>query len=468
MQTVTFANLWIDGRWQSNVSVRIDAGGAIVNLQPNHAPADAAVVRGLTLPGLADAHCHAFQRLLPAWTQQARSSSEDFWSWREAMYAAAAQLGAAELEAVAARCYLELLRGGYTEVAEFLYLHRLSGQPQGVLDADAAISRAATRAGIGLTLLPALYQYGDFGRVAPSSGQARFVRSAEQFLDDFAELQRRYPAAGGTSLGVAFHSLRAVELHTIEELSAELRRSPRCAALHIHVAEQPAEVEACRRHYGSTPVALLAERGLLDARWALIHAIHTDARELAQIAGSGASLVLCPTTEADLGDGCADAARFLEAGGHLAIGSDSNIVRHAFGELRQLEWALRLLRGRRNVLAAPSSPAVADRLYQEVLAGGWRALGRQRGGTLGTGARADFVTFDAAEGDWPQLPPEYYMSALVFGAEAAVARQVLVGGRWVIRDGRHAHEAEIDAAYRATLQRLRPALSAALARNKNG
>jgi formimidoylglutamate deiminase len=476
MQTVTFAHLWIDGAFRANVAVQIDDAGSVMRLtagpsaaqqmgtEPSAAARSAAYVPGLTLPGLGDAHCHAFQRLLPAWTQRARTSGghlrpagEDFWSWREAMYTAAAKIGYQDLEAIAARCYLDLLRGGYTGVAEFLYLHRLARGSNAPLDADVAIARAAARTGIRLTLLPTLYQHSHFGRAAPTPGQSPFIRSTDQFMQDLRELQRRYPPDGETALGVAFHSLRAVDVDTIASVAGELAAGGRCAVIHIHVAEQPAEVSGCRDHYGSTPVALLAERGLLDPRWALIHATHTTTAELTQIAASGATLVLCPTTEADLGDGCADAAHFLDAGGRLAIGSDSNIGCNALRELRQLEWAQRLLRGRRNVLATAAEPAVADRLYAAVLQGGWTALGRD-GGL----ARADFVTFDANEGDWQQLPPEYYLSALVFGANAPLARHVMVGGRWVIRDGRHAQEAEIDARYRATLERLKLPLRTAL------
>jgi formimidoylglutamate deiminase len=476
MQTVTFAHLWIDGAFRANVAVQIDDEGRATRLtagpsaaqqmgtEPSAAARSAAYVPGLTLPGLGDAHCHAFQRLLPAWTQRARTSGgqllpagEDFWSWREAMYTAAAKIGYQDLEAIAARCYLDLLRGGYTGVAEFLYLHRLGRGSNAPLDADVAIARAAARTGIRLTLLPTLYQHSHFGRAAPAPGQSPFIRSTDQFMQDFRELRRRYPADGETALGVAFHSLRAVDVDTIASVAGELNAGGQCAVMHMHVAEQPAEVAGCRDHYGSTPVALLAERGLLGPHWALIHATHTTAAELTQIAASGATLVLCPTTEADLGDGCADAAHFLDAGGRLAIGSDSNIGCNALRELRQLEWAQRLLRGRRNVLASASEPAVADRLYAAALQGGWTALGRA--GDLG---RADFVTFDANEGDWQQLPPEYYLSALVFGATAPVARQVMVGGRWLIRDGRHAQEAEIDARYRATLERLKLPLRTAL------
>jgi formimidoylglutamate deiminase len=473
MLTVTFANLWIDGAFRANVAVQIDDEGRVTRMTPGPSAAQqsgtersaaarsAAYVPGLTLPGLGDAHCHAFQRMLPAWTQRSRIAGEDFWSWREAMYTAAAKIGYEDLEAIAARCYLDLLRGGYTGVAEFLYLHRLVRGAKPALDADVAITRAAARTGIRLTLLPTLYQHSNFGRAAPTPGQAPFIRSSEHFMQDWSELARRYPSDGEIALGAAFHSLRAVDVDTIASVSAQLVADGRCAVTHMHVAEQPAEVAACRDHYGTTPVALLAERGLLGKQWALVHGVHTTADELTQIAASGATLVLCPTTEADLGDGCADAAHFLAAGGQLAIGSDSNIGCNAWGELRQLEWALRLLRGRRNVLASSSQPAVADRLYHAVLDGGWAALGRS-GPAVGDLGRADFVTFDSNEGDWAQLPPEYYLSALVFGCMAPVARQVMVGGRWVIRDGRHAQEAEIDARYRAMLERLKLPLRTAL------
>src|ERR1039458_7316754 len=327
MLTVTFANLWIAGAFRANVAVQIDDEGDVVRMTPGPSAAEqlgtersaaarsAAFVPGLTLPGLGDAHCHAFQRLLPGWTQRGRGTGDDFWGWREAMYAAAAKLGAEELEAPPAPSSLGLLRGGYTGVAEFIYLHRLARGGSAALDADVAIARAAARTGIRLTLLPTLYQHGGFGRAAPAAGQTPFIRSSEQFLRDFGELLARYPPEGETVLGAAFHSLRAVDIDTVAQVAAQLASDGRCAVTHIHVAEQPAEVAACRQQYGSTPVALLAERGLLGPRWALVHATHTDEAELEQIAASGATLVLCPTTEADLGDGCADAAYFLAAGG---------------------------------------------------------------------------------------------------------------------------------------------------------
>src|ERR1700722_13589206 len=252
MQLITFANLWIDGAWRSDVAVEIDDLGRIARLltgpsaaeqsaaEQSSARRSSAYVPGLTLPGVADAHCHAFQRMLPAWTQRARSAGEDFWSWREAMYTAAAKIGYDDLEAIAARCYLDLLRGGYTGVAEFLYLHRLGRAASPALDADVAIARAAARTGIRLTLLPALYQHSNFGRAAPTPGQLPFIRSSGQFMQDWSELARRYPPEGQITLGVAFHSLRAVDIDTIAEVASQLAADGRRAVTHIHVAEQPA------------------------------------------------------------------------------------------------------------------------------------------------------------------------------------------------------------------------------------
>ena len=466
MHTVTFQHLWVEGQWRRDVEVHIDDAGCIAHLSPAaSAPADASrYVVGLTLPGLADAHCHAFQRVLPPWTQRRRAAAgaavDDFWSWREAMYAVAGLVTAAELEAITARCYLELLRGGYAGVAEFLYLHRLTASHRGLLDADTAVVVAAQRVGIRLTLLPALYQHGGFGAAPAARGQMRFVRSSAQFLEDWRELTCRYPAASEVVLGAAFHSLRAVELDTVVAISDRLLADERCTMMHLHIAEQPQEVEACLRHYGETPVALLEEHGLLGARWALVHGIHTRLEELECIARSQATLVLCPTTEADLGDGCADPRPLLAAGGRLAIGSDSNIGRNPYAELRQLEWALRLKTGRRNVLASVEQPAVADHLYAAVLAGGWRAVGRPVPGAVGTAA--DFATFDALAGDAAPEEPENYLSALVFDIPAPSARQIMVGGRWLIRDGVHREQERIDSDYRAVIARLAAPLRSAL------
>jgi formimidoylglutamate deiminase len=446
MARLTFENLWVNGRWEADATVETADGSEHCEY-----------VRGLTLPGIASAHCHAFQRLLPAWTQRARGANDSFWTWRSTLYAAAASMGPAELEAIAARCYLDLLRGGYTGVAEFLYLHRVAARPEDPPNADQAVARAAKRVGISLTLLPALYQHSDFGRVPPAPAQQPFIRSTAQFVQDWVELAGRYPADDSIGLGIAFHSLRAVDIETVADVYGGLATAPACRVLHIHAAEQPAEVSACRRHWNRAPIELLLERELLDPRWTIVHGTHATQAELEGVYAQGTTLAVCPTTEADLGDGCLDAGPYFLRGGDLAIGSDSNVCCNAFAELRLLEWSQRLLHRRRNVLTSPSEPRVADGLYRRVHASGWKSLGKLDRNDAQP-PPADFVTFDDDAADWREQPPENYLSALMFASGEPRARHVMVDGRWLIRDGAHANEAEIESEYRAALARLRPNL----------
>ena len=465
--TVTYAHLWWNSRWLHNARVTIDAQGQIGAVdEPVADPASKdSIVPGITVPGMSNAHCHAFQRVLAAITQRSSGGKDNFWSWRETMYALAARLDREALTAITARCYLELLRGGYTSVAEFLYLHRLDAARPGTarhgeLNADSAVADAAALSGLQLTLLPTLYQYADFGGVPARPGQQPFVRSTAQFLRDWQELRRRFPIGGNVALGVAFHSLRAVDLAAIDTVMAEVRDDAHCRCVHIHVAEQVAEVAACVRLHGMPPVALLASRGLLSPRWSLVHATHADNKELEQLRVAGATLVLCPTTEADLGDGIVNLPDFLAAGGHIAIGSDSNIGRNACAELRLLEWTMRLTHGQRNVLSSAGQPVVAERIYAAAWGGGQRALAAgQR--ALGAGQddraadqRADFVTYDLNDGDCLLQQPRDFLSALVFDSPAPCAQQVMVGGKWLIRDGRHENETEIETRYCQAVRRL--------------
>jgi formimidoylglutamate deiminase len=470
MARLTFENLWVEGQWQSDVTVELGPTGrfTLAEGDPSQPGGSPEYIRGLTLPGLASAHCHAFQRILAPWTQRSHSDNDSFWTWRNAMYAAAACMGPVELESVAARCYLDLLKGGYTGVAEFLYLHRL-GPSVEAANADQAIVAAARRVGISLTLLPTLYQHSHFGREPATIVQQPFVRSTTLFLEDWTELKRRCAANRSVTLGIAFHSLRAVDIETIVAVRNALAADEACRAFHIHIAEQPAEVADCMSFFGRPPVDLLLDRGLLDSKWTLVHGTHATEAELDGLCDRGATLAVCPTTEADLGDGCLDAAPgFLRRGGRLSIGSDSNVCCNAYRELRLFEWSQRLRHRRRNVLTSPSEPYVADALFRRTLSGGWRSLGKLAGG-IATGLPQSFVTYDDDAGNWRDLPSENYLSALVFGTGELKARQVIAEGRWLIRDGVHRDEEQIEREYRAALSRMRPQLIKALrSLNQNG
>jgi formimidoylglutamate deiminase len=395
-------------------------------------------------------HSHAFQRAIAGRTGRAGAGGDSFWTWRQAMYAFLGQVDADAFEAIAAQAYVEMLKAGYTTVAEFHYVHH---DPQGNPYADPAelarrIVAAASGTGIGLTLLPVFYAHAGFGGTPPATGQRRFVHTLEAYSRLVATLIG--DAAGSDwCLGIAPHSLRAV---TPEELAALLALAPRDAPIHIHAAEQAQEVAACVAWSGAPPIEWLLDHAGLDARWCIVHATHMTPDETARLAASGAIAGLAPTTEADLGDGTFAARAYVGARGAFGIGSDSNTIVDPFAELRQLEWSQRLAWQARNLLASADAP-VGQALYAAAARGG--AAGQLRSaGAIAPGCRADFVVLDAGEPALAGQPIDAMLDAAIFGPCRRPVRDVMVGGRWVVRDGRHPREDAVFARYRACLGRL--------------
>lgn len=430
---------WLDGRWAARVLLRVGDDGHWAEVAPGTvAPPQAEVLAGPVLPGLVDAHSHAFQRAFAGLAERRDRDADDFWSWRDRMYRVALRITPAQLRAVATQLYGELLRGGYTQVCEFHYLqHQPDGRPyDDRLELSWALADAAAAAGIGLTLLPVLYQRAGFTQPALRDDQRRFATDA----DAVRALQRGLAAAGRPLLnaGVAIHSLRAAEPAAIARLVAGLGEVP----IHIHVAEQTAEVDDCLQATGRRPIEWLAQHTPLDARWQLVHATHSTPEEIAAVARSGAGVVICPSTEGNLGDGFADLPGWLQAGVPLAIGSDSQVTRAWPEELRWLEYGQRLLHRRRNVSAAPAEgePATAARLFGRALQAGGTAAGFARWG-LRPGARADLLVLDAQDAALLGVPAERLLDALVFCAPAQPFGDVMVAGRWVPRAQRSAASA---------------------------
>ncbi len=426
---------WIEGRWREAVLLEPASDGSWACIAPD-TPFQAATMQrlaGPALPALVNAHSHAFQRAFAGCAEWRESASDDFWSWREGMYRIALAIDATQLEAVATQLYIELLRGGYTQVCEFHYLHH---GPDGAAD-DAmaqALVRAARRAGIGLTLLPTLYERAGFAEPRRRDEQRRFASTVDDVLrwrDAVRALRLPRVAAG-----IAIHSLRAATPAAIADLAR------RCAGdagpIHIHVAEQTAEVDECLAATGQRPIAWLAAQVALDPRWQLVHATHALPAEIDAVARSGAGIVICPTTEANLGDGVPDLLRWLAGGVPLAIGSDSQVTRAWREELRWLDYAQRLVLRRRNVGAAPEAgvPSTAARLFEATLAGGGRAAGFGRWG-LQAGAPADLLVVDPADAALLGVPAGRRLDALVFSSPARPWHDVMVGGRWVVRERRH-------------------------------
>lgn len=437
---------WVDGAWASDVLLSVGPDGRWCGVQAN-APLDArrgaVMLGGPALPGLVNGHSHAFQRAIAGLTE-CRSAGgrpdagvlgdDDFWSWRDRMYSAAKRITPAQLEAIATLLYAELLTGGYTQVCEFHYLHNApDGKPYAdPLAMSLALVRAARSVGIGLTLLPTLYMRSGFGVQGLRADQRRFASSPDSVMRVVEGVLGDQPDLL-LNAGVAVHSLRAVDAVALKELThaAGQKNLP----VHIHIAEQTQEVSDCVDHTGQRPIEWLLKHAAVNARWNLVHATHTTAVELQGIKASGAAIVICPSTEANLGDGVFDFPGYAGMGGNWSIGSDSHVTRSWPEELRLLEYSQRLTHRRRNIastVAGTGSTAAA--LFEAALAGGPAATALPLGG-LAVGNRADFCVLDLQASALLGVPEAQLLDALVFSSPAARFADVFVGGRPVVQDG---------------------------------
>jgi formimidoylglutamate deiminase len=441
--------------WREGVLLRIDADGRWAEIAAGVAqpPPQAQVLAGPLLPGIVDAHSHAFQRAFAGLAERRQADSDDFWSWRDRMYRVALRITPEQLRAVAAQLYVELLAGGYTQVCEFHYLqHDRDGAPfADPLEMSWALADAAADAGIGLTLLPVLYERAGFGQPALRDDQRRFAFGAADVWRAAGQVAaRRRPLV---NVGLAIHSLRAASRESIVDLRrlAEGFDGP----IHVHVAEQTAEVEDCLRATGARPIEWLAQQGALDARWQLVHATHTQPAEIDAVARSGAAVVICPTTEANLGDGLCDLPGWLAAGVPIGIGSDSHATRDALEELRWLEYGQRLALRKRNVGADPGGgvASTAERLFLLAVDGGGPAAGETAWG-LRVGARADALVVDLQQAPLLGVPADHLLDALVFSSPGHPWRDVMVAGRWVVEGHRHPARERIGSRFEAAMRTL--------------
>jgi formimidoylglutamate deiminase len=387
----------------------------------------------VVLPGFANAHSHAFQRLLRGRVQRglpraAAGERDSFWTWRETMYACAETLDVAALEASARLTWAECLEAGYTAVGEFHYLHRPTGAVVPGIEAAQAMIRAARQTGIRLRLLMTAYRRGGFGTPL-SARQQRFDSGTVAELSDWVDTLSASLSVGDRAhigLGFAIHSVRAVEPELLGAVAeaARVRGMP----LHVHASEQPAEVVACRQHMGLSPIGLLDAMGVLGPDCGVVHATHVDAADIALLAARGATVILCPTTEGDLGDGVPPTDAFRHAGVPLAIGSDSHAVIDPFAELRRLEYDARAATGRRCVVVGDDGDPVPA-LLDIGAAQGMRVLGFE-----GVGDR---VTLRSGSRFFSGVAPGDRAAAALLGGSAALVDQVEVAGQTLVVDGRH-------------------------------
>jgi formimidoylglutamate deiminase len=451
--------------WARDAVVTVSDDGLITALEaadPAGRRDGAELIDGIVIPGMANAHSHAFQRAMAGNTEYRLSARDSFWTWRAAMYALANRIEPGDLQTLATQLFIEMLKSGYTSVAEFHYLHR---QTSGAAYSGSnalweAIGNAASAAGIALTFLPTLYQTSDFGGRPLKPEQARFASDTDAFLravEDRIDAERRGSSAQREMrmqrMGVAFHSLRAVPLDNLRRTARQLRELDASLPLHIHVAEQLLEVQACVRETGRRPIELLLDTGLLDRHWCLVHATHATAEELRGVAAAAATVCVSISTEANLGDGFFDTARFLKASGHLCVGSDSQSTVNPAEELRWLEYQQRLRKKRRGVLAGSAEPHVGTRLWRDAAQHGAQAIG-QPAGAIAVGRRADWVVLDAGHPSMVGATADTALDHLLFAGGDAAIRDVMVAGRWALKDRRHPLEDELRPRFAALMQRL--------------
>ena len=447
------AEAWVDGRWQREVLLEIGTDGHWQRITAG-VPAVDGVHRleGPVIPSLVDAHSHAFQRAFVGLAERRDSESDDFWSWRDRMYGVALRITPEQLQAIAAQLYLELLRGGYTQVCEFHYLqHRDDGSAyEDELAMSWALADAAQKTGIGLTVLPVLYAHAGFEHADLRPDQRRFAADADWIW----QASQRLNAAGRPLLnaGVALHSLRAAHAEDICRLQALVGDAD--LPIHIHISEQQQEVRDCLAATGQRPMQWLANEFKPDARWQLVHATHSTREEIEQIRASGAGVVICPSTEANLGDGLCDLGGWLDAGVPLSLGSDSHVSRDWMEELRWLEYGQRLSLQRRNVAAAPGSrPSTGERLFESMRAGSAAPAGLKSWGLM-PGARADFLVLDPCASGLLGVPSQARVDGIIFGSQGQVLRQVFVAGECRLRQGHHAVQDPIAASFAAAMHSL--------------
>jgi formimidoylglutamate deiminase len=448
--------------WAEDVAIEIAADGHIGAVITGAKPDGARRAVGPVIPGMPNLHSHAFQRAMAGLTEQAGQSGtaaagDSFWTWRTLMYDFVGRLTPATLEAIASQLYVEMLKSGYTAVAEFHYLHHeADGRPYADLaEMSERILAAAKTAGIGITHLPVLYNASGFGGKPVGADQRRFLNDPARFLRLIEGLRSRHRDDPQIRIGIAPHSLRAVTPETLQEAVVGLASMDGDAPIHIHIAEQTKEVEDCLAWSRQRPVEWLLEHQPVDRRWCLVHATHMTGSETRNFAKSGAVAGLCPTTEANLGDGFFPAGKYLAHGGRFGIGSDSHISVSPIEELRWLEYGQRLVTRRRNLLApdSPSGSHIGAAIYRGALDGGALALGRDIG-RIAVGARADLLVLDLNSPNLIGKTGDTLIDAMIFAGNLNPVRDVMVGGRFVVEEGRHAGEVEILARFRGALATL--------------
>ena len=447
-----FPTMFSGSDWLNDVLIDIDKNGIIKSLVSEAKSSDAdEIFSGTCLPGMPNLHSHAFQRAMAGLSEIAGSGENNFWTWQKVMYEFLTKLTPEDVEAIASQLYLEMLKGGFTSVAEFHYLHndKNGDQFENPSEMSDRIFAAANQTGIGLTHLPVLYAHGGFGALAPQEGQKRFLQNVNQFQLLLEKLNKRYGNDNQRRIGMALHSLRAVSPGMIKDAIALMSEEP----IHIHIAEQIKEVDQCVDWSGQRPVEWLLENTNVDKRWCLIHATHMTDAEINALAKTSAAVGLCPTTEANLGDGLFPLEKFMRQKGKIGIGSDSNTSVDVAEELRLLEYGQRLNQKRRNIGASSEGDSTGETLFKASLSGGSQALD-QPIGSLSPGHRADLIVLNNQHPVLFARTGSAIIDSWIFTGGRELISDVFVAGQHLVKKHCHIHQENIERRYRKTIKSL--------------
>ena len=450
-----FTRLLQNDGWLTDVAVTVDGAGLISEIEsdsPSNECDDA--VEGIALPGFQNAHSHSFQYAMAAAAENSGpGNTDDFWSWRETMYKLALSVNPDQLEAIATMLYTELLRHGYTNVAEFHYLHHnISGKPYvNIAEMGERLVSAAKSAGIGITLIPVLYERGGFG-VPPEEKQRRFISSS---IDDYWRLVEASTEAcrsyEGASTGIGIHSMRAADTESIREVAvAPTTHMP----IHIHISEQLKEVEECVSFLGLRPVQWMLENVDLSARYHFVHATHVDKNEVYGITNMNVNTALCPTTEGNLGDGLFPLSEYQDRGGRWSIGTDSHVSLNPFEEIRLLDYGQRLVRQRRNVFPSGEKRSSGEYAVEQAVTTGRKAMGNHEEEYFKVGSVFNAFVISSRHPLIAAASEENLMNTIIYSSDETMHEGTIVRGKWRSRNGRHEHEEAISAGFRDALREL--------------
>ncbi|PKI12976.1 formimidoylglutamate deiminase [Colwellia sp. 12G3] len=455
-------NILLNDGWASNQTITIEQG-VITAIDAGMAEG-AEIAKGAVIPGMVNCHSHAFQRAFAGFSEQGSEGQDSFWTWRKIMYQFLAQLTDVDAKNIAKQLYIEMLKMGYTRVAEFHYLHHdIDGSTYNANTSEdkssalatmaQAIFDAAKESGIGLTLLPVLYQHSGFGEQKPSDGQKRFINSTEQFnqlVSDCFTLSEQY---SNSNVGIAPHSLRAVDKKSLLSAVEHVRSLDNQAPIHIHISEQQKEVDDCLSHYGKRPVQWLLDNAELDQHWCLIHATHINEAERKGIIAKQAIAGICPTTEANLGDGIFPTTEFLSEKGTIAIGSDSHISVNPIEEIRWLEYTQRLIKQQRAILASDEQTSVGQNLWQQAAQGGAQSTNSNTG-FLAIGKQADLLVLDQDKTKLFANANQHLLDSMIFASQQNPIADVMVNGFWQVINQQHVDQEQASDNFAKLLMRL--------------